>query len=336
MGSRYQQLSLEDRCTIASLQAEGRSLRQIAAALDRAPSTVARELKRNIGRQTGYRPAYAEEQAKATLEGAQPRPLDRSCVTVSSTGFARLVTRTNRRPPGLGGWRMPSSAMRASTASSMPRSPAPMTSAGAVICRAPKPNAATVAIKAAALRASLKTGFPSLKGHGRLTTAQPWPLGSRPHIVLKVWPGRPHPARPKFTHILLPRGLQTGPRAYRPSPARSSRTTARRFRKTMTFDNGTEFAHHSELHSIDYPDLLLRSPRPVAERRNRKRHRTYAPLPAAKDRSCNPPRSATSMQSLPAYNNTPRKCLEFKTPAEVFCHQLLHFKCESTSRLSRG
>src|SRR3954470_21921805 len=65
MGRLYDQLSLDDRCAIASLHAQGRSIRQIAADLDRAPSTIARELKRNAGRQIGYKPAYAEEQAKA-------------------------------------------------------------------------------------------------------------------------------------------------------------------------------------------------------------------------------------------------------------------------------
>jgi len=35
-----------------------------------------------------------------------------------------------------------------------------------------------------------------------------------------------------------------------------------------------------------------------------------------------------------SYNHTPRKCLNYKTPAEVFCRDLLHFKCESTCRLS--
>ena len=33
---------------------------------------------------------------------------------------------------------------------------------------------------------------------------------------------------------------------------------------------------------------------------------------------------------LQAYNATPRKCLDFQTPAELFRKQLLHFKCEST------
>jgi len=47
MGYKYKQFTLEDRCEIARLRGEGRSIRQIAAALDRQPSSVARELKRN-------------------------------------------------------------------------------------------------------------------------------------------------------------------------------------------------------------------------------------------------------------------------------------------------
>src|SRR5262249_32931547 len=65
MGRRYGQLSLEDRCTIASLQAQGWSKRQIAATLDRAPSTISREIGRNRGKEVGYQPSYAQQQAKA-------------------------------------------------------------------------------------------------------------------------------------------------------------------------------------------------------------------------------------------------------------------------------
>ena len=36
-----------------------------------------------------------------------------------------------------------------------------------------------------------------------------------------------------------------------------------------------------------------------------------------------------------AYNNTPRKCLGYNTPAEVFWNHVLHFKCESTLPPSR-
>src|ERR1700675_2935327 len=65
MGEHYDHFTLEDRCTIGGLREAGQSIRQIAAALDRSPSSVSRELKRNHGAQVGYKPAYAEEQARA-------------------------------------------------------------------------------------------------------------------------------------------------------------------------------------------------------------------------------------------------------------------------------
>jgi IS30 family transposase len=42
-----------------------------------------------------------------------------------------------------------------------------------------------------------------------------------------------------------------------------------------------------------------------------------------------------SVELLRAYDNTPRKCLGFLTPAEVFRDQVLHFKCESTFQPSQ-
>jgi IS30 family transposase len=65
MGRCYEQFSLEERCTLSRLGQTGKAIRQIAAAMDRAPSTIARELKRNSGTQVGYQPAYAEQQAKS-------------------------------------------------------------------------------------------------------------------------------------------------------------------------------------------------------------------------------------------------------------------------------
>ncbi|HWR84247.1 MAG TPA: helix-turn-helix domain-containing protein [Candidatus Deferrimicrobium sp.] len=56
MGQRYDQITIEERCEMARLRAAGRSVRQVAAALDRAPSTVAREMKRNCGQKGPYQP----------------------------------------------------------------------------------------------------------------------------------------------------------------------------------------------------------------------------------------------------------------------------------------
>ena len=65
MGQSYQHLGLQERCEIAQRRGAGQSIRQIATALDRSPSSISRELKRNHGSQVGYKPAYAEEQAAA-------------------------------------------------------------------------------------------------------------------------------------------------------------------------------------------------------------------------------------------------------------------------------
>ena len=65
MGTHYGHVTLEERCEMARLQATGQSIRQIAATLDRAPSTVTRELKRNRAPAGAYQPVYADQQARA-------------------------------------------------------------------------------------------------------------------------------------------------------------------------------------------------------------------------------------------------------------------------------
>ena len=50
---------------LPDVKAEGQSVRKIATALGRPPSTIAREVKRNSGRKVGYKPEYANEQTKA-------------------------------------------------------------------------------------------------------------------------------------------------------------------------------------------------------------------------------------------------------------------------------
>ena len=75
MGKRYAQLQACERLVIDRLNSDGRSLREIGRTLARAPSTISRELKRN-GRATkvwfsGYDPARAQGLA----ERRQRRPL---------------------------------------------------------------------------------------------------------------------------------------------------------------------------------------------------------------------------------------------------------------------
>jgi IS30 family transposase len=53
----YQQLQPEDRVTMASLLQQNHSLRDIAAVLNRSPSTISRERHRNVAKVAGIAPA---------------------------------------------------------------------------------------------------------------------------------------------------------------------------------------------------------------------------------------------------------------------------------------
>ena len=65
-------LSQDERVTVADLQQAGLSIRQIAAQLGRAPSTVSRELRRNATQARGYRPFEARRAAAARRARAHP------------------------------------------------------------------------------------------------------------------------------------------------------------------------------------------------------------------------------------------------------------------------
>jgi transposase, IS30 family len=106
-------------------------------------------------------------------------------------------------------------------------------------------------------------------------------------------------------------------------------------RKTITFDNGTEFARHHRLNAIGL-DTFFCDPHAPWQKGGIEnaigRMRRF--LPRKTDlATLNQP---SFLAAMLAYNNTPRKCLDFKTPAEAFSAHLLHFECESTSPLSRG
>ncbi len=72
--SGYSHLTAEERDPLASLMADGLSLRSIARALGRAASTISRELRRNALDSGAYRPHVADgaymlrRQRTATLE----------------------------------------------------------------------------------------------------------------------------------------------------------------------------------------------------------------------------------------------------------------------------
>ena len=68
-------LSQDERIEIADLRQARLSVRQIAAELGRAPSTISRELRRNAAA-TGYRPFEAGRRATARQAGHHRRRIE--------------------------------------------------------------------------------------------------------------------------------------------------------------------------------------------------------------------------------------------------------------------
>ena len=101
------------------------------------------------------------------------------------------------------------------------------------------------------------------------------------------------------------------------------------WRQTVTFDNGTEFARHYQLHQLGIDTFFCDTHSPwqkggVENAIGRLRRM----LPRKTDLAVLSDERFTEL--VQSYNNTPRKCLGYLTPAEIFSKQLLHLKCEST------
>jgi IS30 family transposase len=330
--SNYRQLSIEERCSIARLHEDGQSIRQIAAALDRQPSTIARELKRNSGAKVGYQPAYAQAQTDARRwtgtrlerdDSLREEVLDRlargwspeqvagrlaheegrrviSHETIYRFVYAQLKRTNDRRwrfylprAKYKRGWRTKGGWPRYTDRPSIHDRPADI---------------------AARHQA----------GHWEADAM----LFSRPgHAILLA-----HERHSRLTIAVPQNGLKADPVA--DALVRMLKAMPAGLRRSITFDNGTEFTRHHRIASQLGVQAFFCDPHAPWQkggienaigrlRRNLPRKTNLEDLP----------RNAFDA-IIANYNNTPRKCLGFKTPAETFLP--LHFKCESTPGSSPG
>jgi transposase, IS30 family len=334
MGRTYEQLSLEDRCEIARLQAEGRSLRQIAADLDRAPSTISRELKRNRGVQA-YKPGYAQEQTKARRwTGSR---LDREPVLRCAV-LERLAQGWS--PEQIAGRLAREAGRNVISYESIYR-----------FIYAQIPRTKDYRWRRYLPRAKSKRGFRGRRGgspasfiEGRVSVAERPPAAAdrktpghwEADLMLFSKYGQAIlTVHERKSRLLL---------ATRP-PSKAAHGVARhlvrlfenipaQLRRTITFDNGTEFARHRMLHRLAIKTFFCDPYAPWQKGGIENaigRMRRF--MPRKTDLATLPNKRFKALVS--AYNNTPRKCLDFRTPAEAFS-EVLHFECESTSPLPRG
>jgi IS30 family transposase len=336
MGRSYDQLSLEDRCEIARRREAGESIQKIAAALDRSPSSISRELSRNGGAGGSYRPANAGEKARARRwrgsrmerdQALQQLVLDRLAFgwspeqvagrlareaghkIISYESIYRFIDAQIRRTKNYS-WRL-----------YLPRGKS-------------------------------KRGFRGRRGGSSIIHIKDRiSLDNRPpEAIDRKQPGHWESdlmAFAAYGHNLLVAHERTSRLlALKRAPTKRADPVAvslKRWlkplppglRRTITFDNGTEFASHQMLRN----DLELLtffcdaySPWQKGGVENAiGRMRRFLPRKTNLNRLTT--RQITAF--VRRYNHTPRRCLDFQTPAEAFL-KLLHLECESTSPLARG
>jgi IS30 family transposase len=337
MGKHYGHFSLEERCQVAELHQAGRSIQQIAAALDRSPSSISRELKRNRGVQLGYKPTYAQEQAAARRwKGSR---LERNA-ELRELVLDRL--KGGWSPEQIAGWLARSKAATRISHESIYRfiyDQIRRTNDGSWRHYLPRAKG-----KRGRRRRTSRSSVSLIKGRVSIALRPPEVerRGSFGHweadLMLFATPGQAILVSQERKSRALLSAKQPG-KAASPVAARLLAwftAIVPQLRKSITFDNGTEFAQHLLL--VDQLDIQTYFCDPHSPWQKGTIENAIGRLRRFLPRSTNISTIDDDAFNacITAYNNTPRKCLGFQTPAEVLLAQLLHFKCESTPSLRSG
>ena len=334
MGTRYEQLSLEERCAIASLERDGHSIRQIATRLDRSASTISRELKRNSGVQVGYKPAYASEQAwarrwRGSRLARQPAlrqiVLDRLAMGWSPEQIAGRLTReqSNMRISHESIYRFIDAQIRR-TKNYDWRYYLPRAKSGRGWRRRSGPNLDLIKHRVWIDSRPAHVQNRRQCGHWEVDLLHPRKSGA---VVLVM-----QERSTRYTVLAKQQGKHAQPIIEQIK--RWLGALPPQLRRSLTQDNGPEFSQHHQLHPSGIKTYFCHKHSPWEKggiENTNGRIRRYIPRGTDPDSF-----SDADLHSLARrMNDTPRKCLGFKTPAEAFANQVLHLKCESTFPLAR-
>jgi IS30 family transposase len=323
MGQCYGQLSLEERVEIYRLHAGGKSQNEIASALTRAPSTISRELRRN-SRSTkvwrgGYEPVRAQQLAerrrqwdgrfklarqpdlrnsvgKSLAMGHSPEQiagrlaLEHGRVIISHESIYRFIYHCTAQKDY---WHrlLPLHKLRRGRRRRPGGSPASFIQQRRPITERPAEaeGRGTAGHWEADFMLFARYGQGLLVLHERQT---------RFSIVQ-------HPVDRKavLTAQTIAHQLGTLPQA---------------MRKTISFDNGTEFAEHHRLHKTLGVQTFFCDPHSPWQKGGVENSigRLRRSLPRKTDLNCIT--AADLKRHVQRLNDTPRKCLDFNTPAEAF------------------
>jgi IS30 family transposase len=322
MGQCYGQLSLEERVEIYRLHAGGKSQNEIASALDRAPSTISRELRRN------------SQPTKVWTGGYEP------------VRAQQLAERRRRWDCRFKLARQPDLRDRVRKSLAMGHSPEQI--AGRLALKHGRVIISHESIYRFIYhrtaqkdywyrllpRHKLRRGRRRFGGSSGSLIKQRRSITERPaEVEGRLTPGHWEADFMMFSRcgqgLLVLHERQTRfsmvQRQVDKKAILTARTIARQLaklpqamRKTISFDNGNEFAEHHRLHQTLGVQTFFCDPHSPWQKGGVENSigRLRRPLPRKTDLNLI---TATAIKRhVQRLNDTPRKCLDFKTPAEAF------------------
>jgi transposase, IS30 family len=320
MGQCYGQLSLEERVEIYRLHAGGKSQNQIASALNRAASTISRELQRN-SRPTkiwsgGYDPVRAQQLAERRRRWDGRFKLARQPDLRDRVGESLAMGHSPEQIAGR-----------------LARDHGRVIISHESIYRFIYHRTAQKDYWHQLLPRRKKTRGQHARSRGNLIK-QRRSVAERPaEIEGRGTPGHweadfmlfakcgqallfLHERQTRFNIVHRPNDRKAAPTAK--TIARQLGRLPKAMRKSISFDNGNEFAEHYTLHQRLGIQTFFCDPHSPWQKGGVEnsigRLRRFLPRKA----DLNLLTAADLRRHVHNLNNTPRKCLDFKTPAEAF------------------
>jgi transposase, IS30 family len=313
-------LTVEEREAIAQMRSGNRSQADIARRLDRAESTISRELRRNRS-PNGYWPVAAQKKADAR----QHRPHRPKLGEPDVRRYVQQRLRQCWSPDEIAG----------RSRLDFPRDRSRQVSHQTIYTWIESQRSAGKNWRRYLRSSGWKR--PERRNRGRIPACTS--IERRPAIVDRRgrygdWEGdtvvganRRGGAvtlvERKSRYLLLGRVVNLKAATVRQSAVELYRATPPALRKTLTLDNGKEFAEHQQLEAETLLKVFFAKPycawqRGTDENTNRLVRQFF---PKGTDLAAIPEHRFTKVQQL--LNNRPRKCLGYRTPGEVLGPRLL-------------
>ena len=335
MGQIYGQLSQKERLMIFHYRANGYSIRRIAACLDRAVSTIGREIARNSKPNNKWRGDYCPIRAQNLA--TRRRQVDKSRFKlVRQPNLLALVKKRLAM-----GWSPKQISGRLAHLHGAPVISHESIYRYIYYRREQKDYLCRLLPKAhSRRRRRSKKSMPQLQIPWRTS------LSERPkHIDTRIQAGHWEVDMMQFsspTHSLLMLcertsrfvniSVHTNKKAITIKDAliKQFQQVPVSMRQSLTFDNGSEFWLHNDVAKTFNINTYFCDPYAPWQKGSVEnaigRLRRYLP------RKTNMAQlSKTKLKEIiDGYNNTPRKCLDYQTPKEVYSKKTLHFNRDST------